>query len=233
MSRFPVAFRPPAFASRSSDSRRGIRPPSRSAYRPNSAGPRRGYRVPHARATTGLGALSTPRTTVLIPTEDRPQPTSAAPPRPVLTPRYNIPSSRAPSYEASPRVQAIHPPDLPLACSPQMEREPLGFPPSFEPRWPGARRRTSRRGRAIEHGPETTLTTSVEPPILRVYSYACDLASQRSRRKCRERSWSCVLPNRSPLWERSHKGDHGNSGLMSGRLRSPRIKRCQGLGWGT
>ena len=29
------------------------------------------------------------------------------------------------------------------------------------------------------------------------------------------------------------EGDHGNSGLMSGRLRSPRIKRCQGLGWGT
>lgn len=27
--------------------------------------------------------------------------------------------------------------------------------------------------------------------------------------------------------------DHGNSGLMSGRLRSPRIKRCQGLVWGT
>ena len=29
-------------------------------------GPRRGYRVPHARATTGLGALSTPGTVVLI-----------------------------------------------------------------------------------------------------------------------------------------------------------------------
>jgi hypothetical protein len=33
VSRFPVAFRPPAFASRSSDSRRGLGPPSRSAYR--------------------------------------------------------------------------------------------------------------------------------------------------------------------------------------------------------
>jgi hypothetical protein len=32
-SRFPVAFRPPAFASRSSDARRGIPPSSRSAYR--------------------------------------------------------------------------------------------------------------------------------------------------------------------------------------------------------
>jgi hypothetical protein len=33
MSRFPAAFRPPAFASRSSDSRRGVGPSSRSAYR--------------------------------------------------------------------------------------------------------------------------------------------------------------------------------------------------------
>ena len=32
-SRFPVAFRPPAFASRSSDTRRGVGPSSRSAYR--------------------------------------------------------------------------------------------------------------------------------------------------------------------------------------------------------
>ena len=30
-------------------------------------GPRRGYRVPHARAVTGVGALCTPRTAVLIP----------------------------------------------------------------------------------------------------------------------------------------------------------------------
>ena len=29
------------------------------------------------------------------------------------------------------------------------------------------------------------------------------------------------------------ESDHGNSGLMSGRLSSPRIKRCQGLVWGT
>ena len=68
-SRFPVAFRLPAFASRSSDSRRGLGPPSRSAYRTrqSESGPRRGYHVPHARAMTGVGALYTPRTTVLAP----------------------------------------------------------------------------------------------------------------------------------------------------------------------
>jgi hypothetical protein len=32
-----------------------------------TAGPRRGYRVPHARAMSGVGALYTPRTAVLIP----------------------------------------------------------------------------------------------------------------------------------------------------------------------
>ena len=77
MSRCPAAFRLPAFASRSSHSRRGTQPSSRSAYRP-TAGPRRGYRVPHARVATGLGALCSPRTTVLIPAGARPQPASAA-----------------------------------------------------------------------------------------------------------------------------------------------------------
>jgi hypothetical protein len=41
-SRFPAVFRLPAFASRSSDSRRGVGPSSRSADRPTSTGPRRG-----------------------------------------------------------------------------------------------------------------------------------------------------------------------------------------------
>jgi hypothetical protein len=39
VSRFPAAFRPPAFASRSSDSRRGIGPSLRSAYRPSGRTP--------------------------------------------------------------------------------------------------------------------------------------------------------------------------------------------------
>ena len=43
MPRFPVAFRPPAFASWSSIARRGTGPPSRSAYRPpHGTGPQAG-----------------------------------------------------------------------------------------------------------------------------------------------------------------------------------------------
>jgi hypothetical protein len=132
LSRFPAAFRLPAFASRSSDSRRGIGPSLRSAYRPR-AGPRRGYHVPHARASTGVGAPSTPRTAVLSRLKSSPWPAPAASQRPVPAPRYNIPSNEVPLHEASTRVQAIHPSGLPLACSPRMERAPLGFPPSFEP----------------------------------------------------------------------------------------------------
>ena len=58
---FPVAFRPPAFASWASCSRRGVPLPSRSAYQATSAWTRRDFHVPHMREiTTGLGALFTP-----------------------------------------------------------------------------------------------------------------------------------------------------------------------------
>ena len=118
LSRFPVAFRPPAFASRSSDSRRGVGPSLRSAYRTRPSGPRRGYRVPHARATTGVGASYTPRTAMLTRPTHRLRPAPAASQRPVPTPRYNIPSSGASDNEASTEVHAIHPSGLPLACRP-------------------------------------------------------------------------------------------------------------------
>ena len=81
------------------------------------AGPRRGYRVPHARATTGLGALYTPGTAVLLPAEGRARPAPAAPrrlvpddPVPTLHPReyalrgINEGSSNSP-VRSSPRPQ--------------------------------------------------------------------------------------------------------------------------------
>jgi hypothetical protein len=63
-SRVPVSRRLSAYRHwlvGSSCSRLGCAPSSRSAYRsPSMPGPRRGYHVPHARDTTGEGALSTP-----------------------------------------------------------------------------------------------------------------------------------------------------------------------------
>ena len=166
MSRFPVAFRPPAFASRSSDSRRGVGPSSRSAYRTTQRpGPRRGYRVPHARAATGVGALYTPRTAVLIPAEGRApagacRSTAASP----FTPLPH-PIGRGSLYEASTRVHAIHPSGLPLACGrPDGTGRHLGFPPSFAPRRPGAD--DARRGGDRPSSTDLELHAQPHQPIL-------------------------------------------------------------------
>ena len=59
------------------------------------AGPWRGYHVPHARATTGMGASSIPRATVLTwPTRDR-RSTPVALPRPAPTTLLEQPISKA------------------------------------------------------------------------------------------------------------------------------------------
>ena len=101
MSRFPVAFPLPAFASRSSDARRGVGLSSRSAYRPEGR-TSTGYRFPHVRAAAGVGASYTPRTAVLLPAEGRARSAPAALPRRVLRPRSKPSHPReALSYEAS------------------------------------------------------------------------------------------------------------------------------------
>ena len=79
-------------------------------------GPRRGYRVPHARATTGEGAPSTPRTTVLILPGVALRPASAASQRPVLAPRHNHPSMRGSALRGiNQGFTRVRPSGLPLA----------------------------------------------------------------------------------------------------------------------
>ena len=54
----------------------------------------------------------------------------------------------------------------------------MGFPPSFAPRRPGAGRRTSGRGQAIEHGPGTHALRHISRSSNPACSLnACDLAS--------------------------------------------------------
>ncbi len=120
------------------------------------AGPRRGYRVPHARATTGEGALYTPGTTVLTPTEATTGRASAASQRPVPAPRQ--PSHRRGCCLTRPtRVHKVRPSGLPLACGrPDGTGRPWAYPSGFAPRRPRAGQRTPRWGQAIEHGPGTT-----------------------------------------------------------------------------
>ena len=116
LSRFPVAFRPPALASWSSCSRRGVGLSLRSAYPPNGAGPRRGFRVSHARAAIGVGALSTPGTTVLILTAVALRPASVASQRRVPKPRHDHHLCGALLDEASPRVHT----NSPVRSSPRL-----------------------------------------------------------------------------------------------------------------
>ena len=87
------------------------------------------------------------------------QPAPAASQRPVLMLRYRIPSAKLTVTRHQPEVQVLHPSDLPLACSPRMERAPLGFSPSFEPRREH-QRRTSGRGQALSTSPEPRLRYS-------------------------------------------------------------------------
>ena len=97
-----------------------------------AAGPRRGFHVPHARAATGLGALLTPGTTVLTPTEATNGRAPAASQRPVPAPRSNTPPRGASHNEASTRVHAIRPSGLPRACGrPDGSGQPLGSTPGL------------------------------------------------------------------------------------------------------
>jgi hypothetical protein len=139
-SRFPVAFRPPAFASRSSCSRRGVGPSLRSAYRT------RRRRAPDPDGVTAFRTHelrpgwvpSTSRTAVLS------RPSRLLDRRlPLYHGQSLYPAStshrRGLLHEASTRIHAIHPSGLPLARGrPDGTGRRFGFPPSFAPRRPGA-----------------------------------------------------------------------------------------------
>ena len=180
MSRFPAAFRLPAFASRSSDSRRGVGPSLRSADRTRSSGPRRG--LPRsARTSYDRGGC------LLYPEDGDAHPAGPSSPTgacrfPAASPYTPLrhPIGGASDNEASTEVHAIYPSGLPLACGSFDGTGPLGLPPSFEPRRPGAGRRTSGWGQAIEHGPELRLRHHQPNLQSARFLATCDLASQAS-----------------------------------------------------
>jgi hypothetical protein len=170
MSRFPAAFRPPAFASRSSDSRRGLPPSSRSAYRPEGRTPTglpRSTRTSCDRGGCPLypedgGALPGLRDVL-----SRRLPLQAASPcTPLQHPTARGSASRGINESSS---------NSPVRSSPRLKPPdgtgaPWAFPRASHPADQGPDDARQGRGQAIEHGPETTLTTSAEPPTLRVYS---------------------------------------------------------------
>ena len=171
LSRFPVAFRLPAFASRVipfPPGELGLPHGRLTEHQFLGGGPRRGYHVPHSRVTTGLGAPSTPGTGGALLTECRARPAPAASQRPVPTPRLNVPPRGATIHEASTKVHAIHPSGLPSPVTSTMGRRSFGFPLGSAPR--RHQQRTPKKGPGIEHAPGTTPPTSRRSSQLRVHS---------------------------------------------------------------
>src|SRR6476661_2118700 len=117
-------------------SRRGIAPLSRSAYRAlDQPGPRRGFHVSRIRDTTGVGAPFTPRPAVFPrPTLTTRSPLAASSNGQALSPRS---SSRRPGLEITRHQQGftcVHPSGLPLArCSPGRNGGPSAFSLGFAP----------------------------------------------------------------------------------------------------
>ena len=172
LSRFPVAFPLPAFASRSSDSRRGVGPSLRSAYRT----------TPAARTSTGFprsarmsydrgGCPLYPEDGGAHPDRRRARPAPAASQRPVLSSPPPAFHRRGPLNEASTRVQAIQPSGLPLAWRPRTERAPLGLFPEL--RTPPTKSRTTHveEGTGHEHGPGTTRSTHISRTSNRAFTH--------------------------------------------------------------
>ncbi len=184
VSRFPVAFRLPAFASRSSAARRGIGPSSRSAYRGETSRPDldgvTAFRTRELRPgwvpSLPRGRWCSPGQVVSLTGTCR---SAAASP-------YSPPAQpieRGPLHEASTRVQAIDPSGLPLACGrPDGTGRPWALPrashPADQEPTTHAEVGTGHRARTWNYALNIT---SVDPPIGSSL-VSCDLASHRPTR---------------------------------------------------
>jgi hypothetical protein len=119
-SRVPVAFRPPALASRVIP--RPLGSPAfltvglPDEHRP--PGPRRGCHVPHETATTGMGALCTPGTVVRSRPAKFPRPAPAASQRPVPISHCINPSAGVLMTRRHRGFTCVHPSGLPQPVTP-------------------------------------------------------------------------------------------------------------------
>jgi hypothetical protein len=163
--RFPVAFRPPAFASWASCPARGFRPPyGRPTAPPPAARTRTGF-PRSARARPGwVRASSVPRGRRCR--RDRVWcPVAAAAsqrPAPVTPALRSVPGCVY--HEASTRIHSIRPSSLPLTCNPQTKRAVLGlFPELHTPRHQ-VPERMSGQGQVFDTDPSYVSGIS-RPPI--------------------------------------------------------------------
>jgi len=181
VSRFPAAFPLPAFASWSSCPAGELSSPHGRPTEPTGSGPRRGFRVSHARATTGVGAPSTPRTTVLTLTGVAHRPASAASQRRVLAPRHNLHSCGTLHHEASTRgSHKFARPIFPSPVAPGWNGRPWASPRASHP----AITRSARRGG--DRPSSTSLKHALRHrPSLQSCVFTQMRATSRRTRQCR------------------------------------------------
>lgn len=150
----------------------------RSAYRTLRSGPRRGYRVPHARAAIGVGALCAPGTTVLIPDRSHfPAGACRFAAASPCTPPY-FPSTRISLNEASTKGSHVFArPIFPRLWPPGWNGPPLGFPRASHPA--GQEPDNARQGRDRPSSTDLELLAQLTSVDLQSGSslVACDLAS--------------------------------------------------------
>jgi hypothetical protein len=94
-------------------------------------GPRRGYRVPHARAATGVGAPYNPRTSGARPAGSPPRPAPAASQRQSLNPATTSHHARLSFTGHQQGFTHVHPSGLPLAHAPGVEPAALRLSPEL------------------------------------------------------------------------------------------------------
>ena len=188
MSRFPVAFPLPAFASRSSDARRGVGLSLRSAYRPEG---RTSTGLPRsARTSCDRGGCPLyPEDDGAHPAGSPPRPAPAASQRPVPKPRHNIPPCEALLHGPSTGVTHVHPSGLPLARAAGVEPAALRLSPELRtPPSPAAHVRGGDRPSSTD----LELPLNSHPSISNPVVHSMRATSRRTARRRANAVGGCV-----------------------------------------
>ena len=181
LSRFPAAFRPPAFASWAilfppgSSASLTVGLPDACRHRTSTGFPR------SARSEIRPGWVPPlPRDGGALPADDGdPRPAPAASHGQSLHPAGTTHRRGSTMTRHHRGFTRVHPSGLPLACAPGWNESPWASPPSFAPR--RYQRRTSERGRASSTGPELRLDISRSSNQV-IHSISCDFVSHPSAR---------------------------------------------------
>ena len=210
---FPAAFRPPAFASRSSYSRRGVGPSSRSAYRTRQGVPDldgvTAFRTHELRPGWAPSVPRGRRCSSRTGATSRPAP--AASQRPVPAPRRTSHRQGSALNEASTRVQAFRPSGLPLACGrPDGTGRPWAFPRASHPadQEPDDARRGGDRPSSTDLELHAQLTSSISNPVVHSWCATSRRTWQgmRGRSSRASQSGRAARGPRMPGYGRSRQG---------------------------